>query len=224
MKSIVFFLSIAMLLLTACGKYLDGKDVTNTKVVQLAVDEIKLIDPNISDPQDARTLYTIDYPIFDSSKLLLRLGILKTSTSMILEVQPVLMRISIKQNAHKLPLNELKLCPITTEWMMGATWYKPQRNSKIWNQPGSDYDTSNCLSILSKDSPIFDKDHPEEKDFCQDTDIVCYDVSPYINTFIRKRNKDFGIVLINVKNNPIIIHGDRTARGPEIMWRKLKYY
>jgi len=117
----------------------------------------------------------------------------------------------------------LKLCPILTEWMMGATWTSPQRNHKTWNQVGGDFDISNCLLPIKKDDPLFDAQHPEEKEFCNGSDVVCYEIKTYINAYIRSRNVDYGFALINGEPTSIVVYGDRTVRGPEIFWRKLKW-
>lgn len=223
-QNLKYFCLILIGLNAACSDYaLDGKKVENTVVVELAVDEVKLISSSISNPNETSTFYTSEYVLHPNAKLLMRLGSLKTQTAKIVIEQPVLFRVSVKQDSGNSVNEKLRLCPIMSEWMMGATWFKPQRNNKKWMAEGGDFDMSNCLLPLKKDDPIFDAQHLEEKQYCSGSDVICYDIKIYINAYIRTRNIDYGFALISSELQGITLYGDRTTRGPEILWRKIKW-
>lgn len=216
-------LSLMAIFFIGCGDStgLDGSIVTNTKPVQLAADEIKFIARHITNPQDEASIVAEEYDINPNSKLLVRLSSLKKSAGSILEEQPILFRLVVKEDRDQVAQQELELCPIMTNWMMYATWSRPGYNSKTkWKAAGGDVDSSSCMKALSKTDPKLQQ--KEEAAFCSGTKTLCYDVQPYMTAFIRSRKIDYGLAVMSA-NKSVLIYGDGTMKGPELFWRKLKW-
>lgn len=199
----------------------DPTDVTLTQVKTYAAEEVKLISPQIKSFNAPEASRQYEYELSASSRLLLRLEIMKNIANEVLDEQPVILRITPHsrtpiENARQ----SLKLCPLTSNWMMYATWAKahPYANGR-WNSAGGDFDSEGCLQALSSDSDLLQ--NSDERSFCQEDNFLCYDIRGHLKSYIRARGVNYGWILVSEEN--IAIYGDYTARGPEVLYRKFRW-
>lgn len=217
MKNYVFL----FLLLGACASGQDPSDVTATKVETFATDEVKLISSSISDVLAPGTYQSDKYTISGESRLLLRLGNLKSLAREILDEQPVLVRISPVASDRDQAFQHLLLCPLEANWMMHATWKRAHSYSGgYWKSPGADISWESCLTPLPTDSPIYAE--VEEARFCESSRSFCFDIKAHLKAFVRSRGINNGWALVNLHGDPVQIFGDREILGPEVFYRRLR--
>ncbi len=223
-KYIFLFLMTSLTFLLGCGDptLKDASKVDNTKPVNAAIDEEKLIIQGVESPEDPRTLDNPTYTIAPTSRLLLRFGAFLKSSDSILSEQPILLRLMISDTDVTAGIKNLQTCPILKNWMMYATWNlaHPRKHGN-WGTPGGDIDFADCLTALSSDDPALK--NPEEKDFCAAKNAVCYNLNNFFANFVRARNMDFGLAVINQTQAPANIFGKSTMNGAVLFWRKMKY-
>lgn len=212
---------ILFLLLGACASPQDPSDVKATKVETFAADEVKLISSSISELLAPGTYQSDEYTISAESRLLLRLGNLKSLAAEILDEQPVLVRISPVPGDWDRAFENLMLCPLETNWMMHATWSRAHSFSGgFWKAPGADIIRDSCLSAVPVDSPIYAQ--AEEAQFCDSSRSLCFDIKPHLKAFVRSRGISNGWALVNFSGEPVQIIGDRGILGPEMFYRRLR--
>lgn len=211
--------------LVACGNIktgvIDPSDPKLTLALNYTFDQMKWITPEITETQEPQTIEAENYSIDSDHRLLFRLKKLKKESSAILQEHPVLIRLfTHNSNMNSARIN-LLLCPMTTQWMMLATWQfaHPFRHGE-WRSKGGDFDYSSCLNALDEKSPKIVND--TEKKFCEGSNILCFDIRSIIEKYQKSRGIDFGFILINEGEDPIIIRGDGSYQPPEIFWRKLR--
>jgi len=204
------------------GSSLDPSVVTDTKPVNAAIDEEKLISQGIESPQDPRTMNDPTYSISNTSRLLIRFGKFLSDAGNILDEQPILLRLEVSDADTTAALKDLQVCPITKNWMMYASWSKahPYKNGN-WDHPGGDIDFVDCFSGLDAADPALK--NQEEKDFCSDKKAICFNVLPYFKSFVQARNSDNGLAVVNQNGPAVNIYGKTTLKGPVLFWRKLRY-
>ena len=213
------------LTLIACDNlstHADATDVKNTKPVNMAIDEEKLIVQGIDTPQDPRTMNINSYSISANSRLLLRFGGLLSGANNILDEQPILLRLQISDTDTSLAIKNLQVCPILKNWMMYASWNHahPYKNG-AWSQPGGDFDSASCLTVLAANDPALA--NQDEKDFCSDKQAVCFNILSYFKNYIKTRAMDNGLAIINQDPTTAVdVYGKITPEGPVLFWRKLK--
>ncbi|MBX3019467.1 MAG: hypothetical protein KF767_16390 [Bdellovibrionaceae bacterium] len=211
--------------LTGCGQVMGFGDPNikeQTQVVRSASDEVKLISADIRKSDDDRTLKAASYPVDERNRVLLRLSSLKPSSYQILDQQALLLKIETKDADLALAARPaLKLCPLTKNWMMLATWSKahPYKGGG-WGAAGGDFESSACLEPLPSNHTSIAKD--AEASFCQGDTRLCFDLKPWFETYVRERQTDFGLILINESRTPLWILGDATLQGPSLFWRRLR--
>lgn len=222
-KALLFALSAAAL--AGCGQVMGFGDPTvkeQTQVVRSASDEVKLISADIRKSEDERTLKAATYPLDERNRVLLRLSSLKPASYQILDQQPLLLKIETKTAELALAARPaLKLCPVTKNWMMLATWSKahPYKGGN-WGQPGGDFESAACLEPLPANHVSIAAD--AEAAFCQGDTRLCFDLKPWFEAYVRERQTDFGLILINDGGTPLFILGDATLQGPSLFWRRLR--
>lgn len=212
---------ILFLLLGACAPAQDPNDVKATKVETFATDEVKLISSSISDLLAPGTYQSDEYTISGESRLLLRLGSLKSLAGEILDEQPVLVRISPLAGDWDRAFQNLMLCPLETNWMMHATWSRAHSfPGGFWKTPGADIIRDSCLTAVPVDSPIYAQ--PEEARFCDSSRSFCFDIKPHLKAFVRSRGINNGWALVNFSGEPVQVLGDRGLLGPEVFYRRMR--
>jgi len=199
----------------------DPKDVTTTSVKTFAVNELKLISPEITLANDPSASLRYDYKISQTSRVLLRLGALKGLSGEILDEQPILLRIAPDPGAPIETAKEnLRLCPLSKNWMMYATWTRAHPyNEGLWKSSGGDFEAFECLQPIAADSTLLT--HEEEKAFCDPSSFLCFDIGKYTRSNVKARNINYGWILTSNKD-ALVIYGDLTTRGPEVFYRKFR--
>lgn len=224
MKKYALTLLCLVPILNGCGDLSSLRDPTkieNTSLKSERFSEMKLISEEIQDSQDKRSLLATTYSIGESSRLLMRNPqILQIEPSMI-DLYPILIQFQLVENYSSQDLRELKICPLTKNWMMLATWSKahPYKNG-LWDTEGSDMDYRFCESIL--DIERINQLPPEERSRCTKETAICFDVRPVIKSAVRESVKNYGFVLINQGQQVISIFGDASFSQPLLFWRGLR--
>lgn len=219
-----YFLLISLSLLALSCEYSEWRDpnnVTLTSVKKYAADEVKFISSSIKSPNDSLSLKQYDYDISPSSRLLIRLGSLRSIAKEVLDEQAILLRVTPHSSSdYTTAQQNLKLCPVTTNWMMYATWNEahPYRQGQ-WQSVGGDYDSHECLEALPSTSDLLQ--NSDERSFCQDQNHLCFDIREHVKSYVRSRNLNNGWILIS-PHAIIAIAGDATSRGPEIFYRRFR--
>jgi hypothetical protein len=200
----------------------DPTQKAETQVVRSASDEVKLISEDVRRGEDPLTLKAATYPVSRRSRLLLRLSSLKPSSYQILDQQVLLLKIEMKTaEIAAQARTAVKLCPVTKNWMMLATWSKahPYKGG-AWGQTGGDFENSACLEPMPANHASITAD--AEADFCKGDSKLCFDLKPWFEAYVRERQTDFGLILINDSSAAIQVLGDATLQGPSLFWRRLR--
>lgn len=200
----------------------DPSKKEETLVVRSASDEVKLISADIRKPDDERSLKATVYPLDARNRLLLRLSSLKPASLQILDQQPLLLKLEFKSPDLALAARpSLRICPLTKNWMMLATWSKahPYKGG-AWTRAGGDFEDTACLDALPANHASISAD--AEASFCQGETRLCFDLKPWFEAYVKERRTDFGLILINDGATPLWIHGDATLQGPSLFWRRLR--
>lgn len=208
--------------LTACMVPLDPTVKENTSVVRTAADEVKFISMNITEVQNTESIQATSYAIAKEARLLMRLSALKPNSDNILQEQPILLRIQLRDPAIETDARaKLKICPLDKNWMMFATWKRAHPYSNgIWKKGGGDFRQENCFEALPSNHESISKDG--EAVFCGGSGTLCFDLQKWVMSHVRERKIDNGFILINDSDAPILIEGDGGYSGPSLFWRKFR--
>lgn len=225
MKTLIFVTILSLLTTAGCGPlsfgtHGDPTDVKDTKAKTMATDEVKLIVMGIETPMEKGTYSANTYLLSSTSRLLVRLGAMKSLATDVLDEQPVLLRVAPAQATDvTIARTEIKLCPLLSNWMMYATWKRahPYRNGE-WLD-GGNIDSANCIRALPENSPLLA--NPEESNFCSSQTYLCFDIRPYLISYVRSRNINYGWALVS-DSKALEIFGDATLKGPEMFYRQLR--
>lgn len=219
------YLILCFLILNSCGPQsiggFDPEDPKMTVALNYTFDQVKFIATDIENTQDPKSIQALNYTIDPNHRLLFRLKKMKKEATTILEEHPVLVRISINDGQINQARSQLLLCPMTTQWMMLATWkFAHPFHHGEWRKSGGDFDFYSCVNAIEEKSTTLKNDL--EKKFCENQDTLCFDTRTIINKYAKSRGFDFGFILINEHDLAINIEGDASSRAPEIFWRKLR--
>lgn len=222
MKNILFLSIIILFAGLGCEfeGFADPYDVNATRVKTYAADEIKLISPLITSASDPTTSLQQEYTVSPDSRLLLRVGTLKTLAKEIVSEQAVILRVTPHlRTDFAAARRSLRLCPLTSNWMMYATWASahPYTNGQ-WKNPGGDFDSAGCLQALDETSSHLK--NSEEASFCQIQTYLCFDIQDHFKSYVKARNINYGWVLVSAED--VEIYGNDTARSPEIFFRRFR--
>lgn len=221
---IEYFLTFLLLtnLITSCGSVLplDPSVVSNTDLKKAAFREVKLIRSDITDSQNPETLKSSTYHIGPNSRLLLRFSELQNVDPEIINLYPVVIKVSLSGPSSQESQKALSLCPISKNWMMLATWqYAHPYKYGNWESDGGDIFSEMCVGILSPSE--LDKLNAEEKTQCNENSL-CFDIRPLLENLYRINKLNYGFILINNHQEGLMIHGDNSVLQPLILWRRLK--
>lgn len=214
--------------LSGCGMgaFADPNDKASTQVIRTAGDEVKWISTDLKQSESPLSLWASSYKISPTSRLLIRLSSLKGARWQILDQQPLLMKLETRSTEMAdQARSSLRLCPLQKNWMMLATWSKahPYRQGQ-WSQAGGDLDWQGCLEPLPANHALIS--HGDEANFCSPSPgsaaVLCFDLKPWFSTYVRERDTDFGLILINESAAPVFVQGDSTLGGPSLFWRKFR--
>lgn len=234
MKTHLLLPLVLTLTISGCGSanlFGNPMDKTQTQVVRVATDEVKLIQEGQKSGISQRSMKLSSYPLAQKSRLLLRLSTLKKESWNILDQQALLLKLEIKPETTPASMSfkeyqaqaraAVKICPVTKNWMMLATWDKahPYRSGG-WNFPGGDFDVESCFASIPTNDPRLAND--EEAVFCQGENKLCFDLMPWFQSYIRERQADMGLIVINESSQEIAVMGDATLQGPTVLWRRFR--
>jgi hypothetical protein len=197
--------SILALLMSSCGYERTDYFVQEKNV---NMDGVKWISPSVRVENDARTYFQNSYLISPQGRLLLRREDLheKMDTIFVDETHPVLLTLSLADSGNMTTaIANLKLCAVSKNWMMLATWEKahPYGDSGYWKSQGADFVTESCLSptqVLNEVSQIQ------------------FDVSELIQVRLTGMREAYGWILLS-DNAEVEIVGDKDSQlFPRLQW------
>lgn len=194
-----------ILLVTACG-LLNTKNLPPEKQ-SFSFNGVKLIQPGIFDGGTSTTMQQPAYDISDQSRLLLRFEdfLSKIDTVSINNKVKVELTLASLTDVNAAKTNFI-LCPVLTNWMMLATWYKayPMGTSGVWQSQGGDFDHDTCVTV----SAVTDQ-------------TLQFDVTDWVLNYVLGRHLNYGLILYSKSPSLIQIDGDTSgAFSPRIEWLK----
>lgn len=200
-----------ILLLQGCGDGSSGQ-VSTFKQKHFARG-VKLISSSIKDPNNKRTMKQNNYTLDSTSRLLIRLGGMKALSNQALVSKDKRMYLVIAVSnfdTNWVDLQEkVEVCPITTNWMMLATWFKAHNlptDSAKWKNKGGDFSKDFCVKHDSKYSD-------------PDKDTLYFDVSDWYDFYIKSHSKNYGLILKS--SVEVTIYGDENSkRAPHFIWQE----
>lgn len=223
-----FTLTLVSLALSGCGDLSssmgNGQPDAGQEKAQ-PIDAVKMISPSIGDPRDARAMNQRSYWISMEGRLLLRFESLTSALPRIMADKPVRLRIFATDDANKQKgLASLRLCPITKNWMMLATWEAgfPAKGGG-WT-PGGQIELDDCVS---PEAPITKPVPPVANVIsagsvalqCNDPLAICFDVSSWFSNYVLQTGQNFGLALISFDGQAVQVVGDASgSRGPRMHW------
>ncbi len=198
--------------LSGCGLELgNGKRVNEPQTYSL--DGVKWISPDVNDGGNKATFTQSTYLISSSGRLLMRfenlggkVGDISLGDNRKVEVQVTL---DSGENATA-AATTLRLCPVTKNWMMLATWRTayPMGTSGGWNKDGSDYETSECVTGTVST--------PSAREAYT---TLRFDVTNWIVNTVKGRGINYGLVLLSEDEFSVRVRGDADASySPRITW------
>ncbi len=117
----------------------------------LIADGVKLISASIKKGDDNSTYLQSTYTLNSSSRLLIRReDLVERAPNLLVDVShPVLLKLHVVSAANRdEALSQLRVCALTKDWMMLATWKKahPYGPGGAWDEQGGDYEVETCVS------------------------------------------------------------------------------
>ncbi len=215
-----FFWMAVLTLVSACGgKSLNPYDKNSTKPTAYKIDQVKYIARDIFDTRDARSVGMPAYTVHENGRMLLRYSGFRGNLGNILTQQAILLRLHAPKEELAFARTQLRICPITKNWMTFATWQKAHvLNGGDWSSAGGDFDSGACASVMSENDPIFN-DGREEKTFCAGDTTLCFNLGNWYQSYVQERGTDLGLIVINESAQPISIYGDGSSKYPTVFMR-----
>ena len=172
-----------------------------------SMDGVKLISTKINNGRDSSTYTQGAYTVAPDRHLLLRFESFSSHVSQVslangnkVQVQITLVPTVLAANAQA----ALLLCPLTSNWMMLATWNNPYPDGQ-WSNPGGDYDQSACVKA---DAPA-----------SADSKILLFNMTQWFKDYPQGRGINNGLILIS--SAEISIVGDTSgSNSPRILWQE----
>jgi hypothetical protein len=173
-------------------------------------DGVKLLVAGQDTPYDKAHYNQDHYDLGPGRRLLLRFEALANHSVTIAGDHQVIVQVGLEHSEDsELATSSLLLCPLSTDWMMLATWTRahPFSDSGSWNRPGGDFDPQSCITRSNKTQK-------ENGDFAAE---VQFDATRWYTDYPRGRNQNFGFALI--AKEPISILGETSGSlSPRILF------
>jgi hypothetical protein len=213
----IVFLAV---LVGACGK---GRPV-DTPVAK-TIDGVLFLSPL---GQSSSSTLQSSYPISSSQRLLLRFEEIESQLDMFSQSPRVSLSVRLSNAIDATEAREsFRLCPLTRNWMMAATWEKahPYRKGK-WDRAGGDFNPSECvraedfrLKEQTDEPSFFSKDGQMIEWDCSDESRLCFDITSWFKKYVAEGEQNFGHILFSDNETAINIIGDlQVAEAPRIHW------
>lgn len=177
-----------VILFSGCAPLGGGGAKEKSYVESYSLEGIKLISPSIHLGDDTTAFRQSVYEVGPERRLLMRFEKLADHVENIdtREGKKVMLEMSV-QDVTQVPLAErsLRVCPISRNWMMLATWNRAHLfTNGTWTNAGGDYDSDGCVGI----SIVRDAETPEK--------VVHFDVTNWYLNFPKGKSENFGLILI----------------------------
>jgi len=166
-KALYFFVMIVGISFVSCGDLTSGgSDVNNKKELReqaFSFDGIKLISDSIDDGRSEETYNQMSYVVSPTSRILIRYEDLANRVDQVHTGKlPIRVRLTaIDTAAADIVRNHFHVCPITSNWMMLATWTSAHPFDRFggrWSTPGGDFDSSGCVQSIALPEEVPDAD------------------------------------------------------------------
>lgn len=173
---------------------------------------VKLISPEIADPNSPATYKQASYTIDSSHRLLLRFEDLssKANSISLSSGRTVSLTITLPSLATTQDATQaLELCPVTKNWMMLATWSRahPMPTGE-WSKDGGDFDSSTCVRATAPSMPAGST-----------VQTLSFDVTSWVVNYVKGRNENYGLILMSSNGANIPIIGDTDGNySPRLNW------
>ena len=177
---------------TGCGK---GESSATTSQ-QFSFDGVKLIAPSIVKNNDPASTGQGSYMISNDHHLLIRFETLSKHVSSIVvsEKNRVEAQVTVTADMNAAAArSSLKMCPITKQWMMLATWSygHPFGDDGKWGQDGGDFDGDGCVLSNKGDATV---------------KTLIFDVSRWYTDYVKGRSVNYGLLLVS--SDPFSVLGE----------------
>lgn len=227
MKLIVILVS--SLLLFSCGDDHSRREVPTEDVIKV-LEGVKYITPSISLGTDERSLNQFTHSIDDSGRLLLRFESLESHLEKLSAGGKLFLILTLPNSeSREKAIESFSVCPLTKDWMMLATWThaNPYRSKGgRWSTPGGDFQPQECIRALkisgrSEESKSGDSGvvNPNLIAICTDPQKVCFDLSRWLQIYVKEQNVNYGFILSSAANQAIPIFGGGSgANRPRVFW------
>ena len=196
--------SVAVVALLVSGCALEFGDGTRPLTEQqYQIDGIKLLLPEVHEVQDPSTYGQREYKLGLRRHLLMRFETLSKYTSTISVDGTRAFKVTVHL-AEDRPAPRLRLCPVTRQWMMHATWHRaiPFGGEGIWTNPGGDYDNSGCVTGVREKA----------------SQEMSFDMKDWFIFHVRAKNQNLGLILL--ADDEVRIVGEWGLTPPRIHFTK----
>lgn len=227
----ILILLFYVFLMASCS---DGTFEPRVEEIVKKVENVKYISTSIKDGRDEKSFNQRTYDIYPDGRLLLRYMRFSSYLADVDKDLPIRVQLTladIDQSAETRA--NLVICPISTSWMMGASWESPTFMQKDSWQKGGEFDESQCVSALDPESiPKMvgtvksgsKQDQALAEWACTNDDELCFDISKWYHKYVLQGDVNNGWVLINKAESRIQVYGDsHHALGPRLQWFSTKY-
>ncbi|MEQ1876142.1 MAG: hypothetical protein ABL958_05815 [Bdellovibrionia bacterium] len=223
------FVWISALVFTACAPSRPYNEPKLYEEMRVS-DVVKNITPSIKDPADEKSFDQQSYTVGPESRMLIMYSSLGNQVDKINTADggKVLLEISLENVSDaERAAGTVRLCPVTSKWMMLATWERAFPRKK-WNAAGGDFDMAGCLtpelykpevkivktgsttSTVPTPSP-----QPSPRPAADGT--LFFDITRWYLDYPKGRNVNLGLILISSEEMRVM--GDRSgSRSPRLYW------
>lgn len=220
----ILCVSLSFVTLPGCGKKFDfGGSPGETKVEYYMVDGVKNLRSDVQDGADPRSFREDQYLISPTSRLLLRFESLSSQASKIVisDSDDVWIRVIVAEGQSlELAQQQLKVCPVSKNWMMLATWKfaHPFGTSGFWRVEGGDYEGSGCVQAQ------FDPGkNPTVGVTPMDQRALYFRITRWYQDLVRGKNENRGHILMSEGSEVLVIGDNSASFGPRIQWSEIAF-
>jgi hypothetical protein len=212
-------LLVLPLLVSACnGSLKKSSEGGETKVEYYMVDGVKNIRSDTTDNLSPETYREDYYTLSSESRLLLRFENLASYNGKIVlgEKDHIWIRVVLSERTNiDQALKTMRLCSLTKNWMMMATWKYAHPFSKAgqWSRAGADYDPASCVQAVADPG----KKLPGETS-PMDQRAIYFNISRWYLDVFKGRGGNIGHVLMVDGGEAEILGDNSVSYAPRIQW------
>jgi hypothetical protein len=209
MRSSVFLPILACLFTTVFLSSCGGKTISEQR--EYSMEGVKIIHKGEDDPYQRHALRDV-YELDAETRLLLRLESFTLWTDVVVhEGDQVWVQIALTADSMTgKGVDTLRLCPLTKDWMMLATWYKahPFSATGSWEKEGGDFDEPSCMKRANE--AVDELNEPVQ--------VVRFDATRWYKDYPRGRGQNLGFVLLS--EDKVKIRGEKSASySPRLLFK-----